>query len=336
MFSIIDNISPFVIIPYVMVALFVISYLAYLKYLIRKEIKRIPTAIYGVDVNNLKKNLQKKSMVYNFILIISIIEFVTNIVIETDLLITPTIEPEDSWINLSNFCRVEDIDLGISSTFFYCRTRVIALVVFSEIGILMALFYIILRRMYLKISYHKHIRKYIIYIVLQFVVKSVLVNFIQTYYSVYYCTCLSVWSTLLSTFLLLESSTPCLKVWEMQPAYIQRNLSTFRRNKLSGDFSYAQVATIILLLLFVIVALLSSIQVSLRLVTNCFLSYITSDYIPTMTLSDQVKELIEHITYDCRLAQMGVLFMWELMIIVIYLTFECWHHTYGGKEMQEV
>ena len=152
MFSIIDNISPIVIIPYILVALFVISYFAYLKYLIRKEIQKIPTAIYGIDVNNLRKNLQIKSMVYNFILIISIIEFVSNIVIETDLLIIPTIEPEDSWINLSNSCRIEDFDLkvlGIRSTFFFSRTRNIAEVTFSELAILMALFYIILRRVYL-------------------------------------------------------------------------------------------------------------------------------------------------------------------------------------------
>ena len=102
------NISPIVIIPYILVALFVISYFAYLKYIIQKEIQTLPTAIYGIDVNNLRKNLQIKSMVYNFILIISIIEFVSNVMGETDLLIIPTIVPEDYWINLSNSCRMED------------------------------------------------------------------------------------------------------------------------------------------------------------------------------------------------------------------------------------
>ena len=149
--------KPFVIIPYILVALFVISYFAYLKYLIRKEIQKLPTAIYGIDVNNLRKNLKIKSMVYNFIYIISIIEFVTNIVVVTALLIIPTIEPEHSWINLSNSCRMEDRDLkvlGIRSTFFYSRTRNIAEVMCSELPILMALFYIILRRMYLNVTYH--------------------------------------------------------------------------------------------------------------------------------------------------------------------------------------
>ena len=162
MFSIIYNISPFVIIPYILVSLFVISYFAYLKYLIRKEIQKLPTVIYGIGMKNLRKNLQIKSMVYSLILIISIIEFVSNIVIETDLLIIPTIEQEHSWINLSNSCRIEDFDLKIleiRSTFFYSRTWNIAEVTFSELPILMGLFYIILRRMYLNVPYHRHIRK---------------------------------------------------------------------------------------------------------------------------------------------------------------------------------
>ena len=323
MFSIIYNVLPFVIIPYVLVALFVISYIAYLKYLIRKEIRRIPTAIYGVDVNNLKKNLQIKSMVYNFILIISIIEFVTNIVIETYLLIIPTIEPEHSWISLSNSCRVEDISLKtleISSTFFfYSRTRGIAEIVFSEVPIVMALFYIILRRMYLKVSYHKHIRKYIIYIVLQFVVKSVLVNFIQTYY---FGILLYLPFSLIDFVIYILASRKfyaLLKGMRNAASLHSTKSEYFQKKQIVRRFFYAQVATIILLLLFVIVVLLSFIKVSLRLLTSCFLSYLTSDFIPTITLSDQVKELIEHITHDCNLAQMGVLFMVELITIIIYL-----------------
>ena len=145
MFNIINNWSPFVIIPYMVLALFVISYFAYLKYLLRKEIKNIPAAIYDVDANTLKKNLQIKSLVYNFILIISIIEFLTNIVVETDLIIRPTMEPKydkDARVNFSSSCHVEDVNLeilGSRSTFFYSRTRNIAEAVFSEIPILMAL-----------------------------------------------------------------------------------------------------------------------------------------------------------------------------------------------------
>ena len=128
MFRNIYKISPLVIIPYILVALFVISYFAYLKYLIRKEIQKLPTAIYGIDVNNHRKNLKIKSMVYNIILIISIIEFVSNIVTETDLLIIPTIVPENSWINLSNSCRMEDRGLkilGIGSTFFIAEQGIL-------------------------------------------------------------------------------------------------------------------------------------------------------------------------------------------------------------------
>ena len=322
MFNIIYNISPIVIIPYILVALFVISYFVYLKYLIRKEIQKLPTTIYGVNVNNFRKNLQIKSMVYNFILIISIIEFVSNIVLETDLLIIPTIVPEDSWINLSNSCRMEDRDLevlGIRSTFFYSRTRNIAEITFSELFILMGLFYIILRRMYLNVPYHRHIRKYIIYIVIQFVVKCVFVSFIQTFYFgvlmylpfllidfvIYICASQKFYN-------LLKGMSNAASLHSSKSEFFQKK-QTVRR------FFYARLATIILFLLFLAIALTAFIQGVFRILTRCFLSYITSDYIPSITLSDQAKEFTEHIIYYCMLTEMFVLFIVELITIVIYL-----------------
>ena len=183
----------------------------------------------------------------------------------------------------------------------------------------MALFYIILRRMYLKVSYHKHIRKYIIYIVLQFVVKSVLVNFIQTYY---FGILLYLPFSLIDFVIYILASRKfyaLLKGMRNAASLHSTKSEYFQKKQIVRRFFYTQLATIILLLLFVIVALLPFIKVSLRLLTSCFLSYITSDFIPTITLSDQVKELIEHITNDCSLAQMGVLFMVELITIIIYL-----------------
>ena len=322
MFSIIYNISPFVIIPYILVALFVISYFAYLKYLIRKEIQKLPTAIYGIDVNNLSKNLQIKSMVYNFILIVSIIEFATNIVIETNLLIIPTIEPEDSWINLSNPCRMEDFelkDLGVHSTFFLSRARNIAEVTFSELPILIALFYIILRRMYLNVPYHRHIRKYIIYIVIQFVVKCVFVSFIQTFYFgellylpfglidfvIYICASQKFYN-------LLKGMRNAASLHSSKSEFLQKKQAVKR-------FFYARLAMIVTFLLFLIIAITAFIPATFKILTRCFLSYITSDYIPSITLSDRVQEIIEHISSNCMLTQMFVLFIVELITIVTYL-----------------
>ena len=322
MFNIIINVSPLVIIPYVVLALFVISYFAYLKYLIRKEIKNIPTAIYNVDVKKLKMNLQIKSMVYNFILIISVIEFFTNIMIETDLLIRPSIDAiheNDGWINLSNSCRVDDMDLkilGMRSTFFYSRTRNIAEVVFSEVPILMALFYIILRRMYLNVSYHRHIRKYIIYIVLQFVVKCVLNIFIQTF---------NFGALLYLPFGLIDFA---IYILASQKFYAllkgMRNAASlhstkyeyFERKRVVRRFFYAQVVTISVLLLLLMLLLTSVVQVSFQVVTGCFLSYITLDYIPSITVSEQ---LIEQMIFSFVLTKMAFLFIAELIILALYL-----------------
>ena len=77
----------------------------------------MPTVINGIGVNNLRKNLQIRSMVYNFIIIIYIIEFVSNIVLETNLLIKSTIGSEDYWINLFT-CRVEDFPKDSKNTLY--------------------------------------------------------------------------------------------------------------------------------------------------------------------------------------------------------------------------
>ena len=314
MFNIIHKISPFVIIPYILVALFVISYFAYLKYLIRNEIQKLPTAIYGIDVNNLRKNLQIKSMVYNFILIISIIEFVSNIVTETDLLIIPTIDPEDNWINLSNSCRMEDFDLkvlGIRSTFFLSRTRNIAEVMCSELAILMGLFYIILRRMYLNVPYHRHIRKYIIYIVIQFVVKCVFVSFTQTFYFGTICYLPFGLIDFVIYICASQKFYNLLKGMRNAASLHSSKSEFFQKKQAVRRFFYTRLATIVFFLLFLIIVLAGFIQVTFRILTRCFLSYITSDYIPSITLSDQAKEFIEHIIYYCRLTQMFVLFIME-------------------------
>ena len=85
------------------------------------------------------------------------------------------------------------------------------------------------------------------------------------------------------------------------------------------QFFYARLAMVIIFLLFLIIALATFIPVTFRILTSCFLSYITSDYIPSMTISEQGKEFIEHIIHYCFLTRMFVLFILELITIVIYL-----------------
>ena len=320
MFNFIDKLTPFAIIPYMVVALFIIIYFAYLQHLIRKEIRNMPSAIYKVDVNNLKKNLLIKSMVYNFILIISIIEFVTNIVVETNLLIRPSIDPYiDTHINLSNSCCVEDMNLVIltlHSTFFYNRTRYVAIVLISEVPILMALFYVILRRMYLNVPYHKHIRKYIIYIVSQFVVRSVLVCIMQTYY---------IGILLYLPFGLIDI---VIYIFASQKFYAllkgMRNAASlhstkceyFEKKRIVKRFFYAHVVTTTIFSLLLILSLIEFIRVSVQVITSCFISYITLGFIPTITLSARVRG---QMLYIGELTQMGILFIVELILTTLYL-----------------
>ena len=84
-------------------------------------------------------------------------------------------------------------------------------------------------------------------------------------------------------------------------------------------FFFARLATIVMTLLFLIIALAVFIEATFQILTSCFLSYITSDYIPSTALSDQAKEFIEDVSHSCFLTQMFFLFIVELITIVIYL-----------------
>ena len=324
MFNIIDKVTPFVIIPYAVVALFIILYFAYLQCLIRKEIRNMPSAIYNVDVNNLKKNLQIKSMVYNFIQVISIIEFVSNTVVETNLLLRSSIEPSfgAAWINLSNSCSVGDLNLAIlvlHSTFFYSRIRYVSIVVFSQVPILMALFYIILRRMYLNVSYHKHIRKYIIYIVSQFMMKSVLVCIMQTYYlGILLCLPFFLIDFVIYIFA-SQKFYALLKGMRNSASLHSTKHEYFEKKRVVKRFFYAQVVTITLFSLMLILTLFQFLRISVKVLTSCYVSYITLDFIPTITLSDRVSDLIDQISFTGMLTEMGLLFFVELIAILLYL-----------------
>ena len=154
---------------------------------------------------------------------------------------------------------------------------------------------------------------------IQFVVKCVFVSFIQTFYLgvslyfpfglidfvIYICASQKFYN-------LLKGMRNAASLHSSKSEFFQKKQTVKR-------FFYARLATIVMFLLLLIIVLAAFIQVTFQILTSCFLSYITSDYIPSISLSDQVQEFIEHIIYYCSLTRMFVLFIVELITIVIYL-----------------
>ena len=319
------QVSPIIIIPYVAVALSIILYFVYLKYSISRGIRNLPTSSLNVDVSNVKKNLQIKLMVYNFILITSIIEFLSNISIETELLGSSSTEEHfKSSLHLSNSCCIYDSELVMLerfSTFLHSRIRNIGEVLVTEIPIMMALFYVILRRMYLNVSYHKQLRKYTIYIVLQFIVRSLLVSFMQTYYIgviLFFPFALIDVGIYISTsrkfYSLLKGLRNSASLHSTKYDYIEKKRTVKR-------FFKAQVVTLLVFSLLLLITFLCLIHVPFRILAYnpCYLSYISFGIIPDLIVSHQTKRLALQITYYSTFLEMGSVLLVEMIGLIIYV-----------------
>ena len=319
------QISPIIIIPFIALAVFIILYFVYLKYSIWKEIQNLPVSILNVDVSSVKKNLQIKSMVCNFILIISFIEFLSNIAIETKLIgNSSTEEHYKSPRHLSNSCSIYDNELVMlegSHTFLHSRIRNIGEVLITEIPILMALFYVILRRMYLNVSYHEQLRKYIVYIVLQFAMKSLLVCFMQTYYIGVF---LDFPFALIDFGIYISTSQKfysLLKGMRNSASLHSTKYDYIEKKRIVKRFFRAQVVTICVFSFLLLVTFLCLVQVPFRILdyNPCYLSYISFGIIPDLIVSHQTEQLAQQVRYYCTFIEMASVFLVEIIGLIIYV-----------------
>ena len=183
----VKRVLPLLIIPYTVASLIVISYYAYLKYKNWIDIRNVPPYTrYQMDLDKVKKNLRIKSTVYNFILLLAIAELIDNALMQTAIIFEFDFKhPSKYLVTISNSCVIWAGDLTTldnKSTFLRVRALEIGIVMMTMFPIIMSLFYVILRRLFINYPYHQHIRKYIVYILVQFILKVSLSCFLQKWY----------------------------------------------------------------------------------------------------------------------------------------------------------
>ena len=93
----------------------------------------------------------------------------------------------------------------------------------------------------------------------------------------------------------------------------------FEKRRVVKRFFYAQLLTLIVFSSLLIVTVIQFIRVSVKVLTTCFISYITLDFIPTMTFSDRIQDLIEQISFTGLLMELGLVFIVELILTIVYL-----------------
>ena len=317
---------PLIIFPYVLAALFIISYYIFLKYRIRRNIKEISIATrkdFGTE--SILKNLHVKSMVYNFILILSISELVANILLQVSQINKydfNIVLPRSEII--SNSCVIRDtdmIDLIDKQTFFVNRTMSIAITICTMLPITMALFFVVLRRMFLNAPYQQCIRKYCVYILIQFLVKTLLSCFMQTRYFAQLLffpmavidICIYI-SKSRQFYLLLKGSRDSARFHSSQSVYLEK-----KRNV--KHFLFAQICTLFIFSILLSVGFLSFIAVPLDIsgYNPCFLSYISFGFIPDISIPKQIQLLNATLGNYCLILELIFSFVAEVIVTALYI-----------------
>ena len=156
------------------VTLPVLIYFLYQKYQIGIQIRNVPySTIFSIDLDKVKKNLEVQSMVYNFLIVIMLIEIITNVFTGIGV-IGHSENVAFTYRNRTEFITVE-------------RNRYLHYIGnLSEITIglvfpILCLFLIVLRRAFINLPYKKWVRKYSVYILIRVIVMLILFWFNATF-----------------------------------------------------------------------------------------------------------------------------------------------------------
>ena len=322
----VEGVLPLLILPYTVASLIVISYYTYLKYMNWRAIRNVPAFTeYLVDLDKVKKNLRIKSTVYNFILILSIAELIDNVLMQTAIIAEFDFKHLYTHkVTISNSCVIRDGDLTNlenKSIFYTIRALDIGVVILTMFPIIMSLFYVILRRLFINHPYHQHIRKYILYILVQFILKVSLSCFVQTRYFeqliLFPLIVIDVgiyMSTSHKLYLLLKGRRNEARIHSNETNYlIQKSIVE--------QFFFAQVVTLFLFTLLTTAVFLAFISVPLDLFASnpCYLSYISLGYLPDITIPKDINILFHSITKYCLNIEFTIAFIGQLLIIFIYI-----------------
>ena len=180
-------ICPFVLIPYLVIMVAVFVYFVYQKYQVRTRIENVPySTIFNIDLDKVKKNLEIQSMVYDFMLLLMMIEVLANVFwgirqfIYTDLN-----KSKFHIVNTSTSVRNQTIfKVTIEVNHFLMLLFELDTITLSLILPVLCLFLIVLRRAFINLPYKLWVRKYSVYILVRVVLMSIMSLFIETHFIV--------------------------------------------------------------------------------------------------------------------------------------------------------
>ena len=177
----INKIISFALIPYLTITVLTIPYFVHKKIQISQRIKNIPaTTIFSTDLSKVKKNLKIQSLIYNFIIIISSFEALVCLLLTASNICT-----------YFDYCQANHLKVKVVNTstnkscnlYSESRNFIFAMTSGSSVfllPILINLFLIVLRRVYLSVPYRRWIIGYSGYFLFRLVYLILSAYFIVT------------------------------------------------------------------------------------------------------------------------------------------------------------
>ena len=326
-FSFLTKIFPFLVVPYTVVLMIIIAYFIHKKWKVVVAIKNVPiTTIFPIKLSKVKKNLQISSLVYNFIIFLSVSELFDNVIWGIANVCIYDILSNDKPVNISEYCTIRDGDLlglfvinSYSSIAHHLMN--FGLVMTSLLPTVMCLLIIVLRRLYLNVPYIKWVRGYSTFIIIRLIVFLVLTWFVETWYfsQLLYLPfgCVDVYVYVVSSkkfYLLLKGRRDEAKFHFTRSEYRKRAMIVKR-------YFYGQIFTGFFFSLLFLNCFLTFIDVPLKIAyyNPCFLNYISFGFIPDFKLSQYYNHLateFDNIIYIIQLVCVGII---EVSVFLAYL-----------------
>ena len=309
------RVGAIIAVPYLLMMLFIIGYLARGKHKVWIKIKNVPfSTILEVDLSKVKQNLVIETMMYNFLLTLSVLEFTTNIfwvlreVYEFDLNHNYSTNPNK--LETSKTQDVAHVQLRFPLIYIY-------MILQSTIVTVMCQFLIVLRRAYISLPYNKWNIGYTLVIVFRSFLLFALYSFAQTIYlanmlffAFSLTDCCVYIPSCKSFYLLLKGRSLEARWHSTQSDYRNKRL-------IAKQYFYAQMITIAMGLLLLINYSILFIQAILLIVSRdpMYTGINLLMIFPKFTVSSSVGSIIHSLLYR------SIGMQWIVTIIFYFILF---------------
>ena len=317
----IDKIASLALIPYLASMLITIPYFVYRKILIVRQLRSIPAStIFPTDLSNVKKNLQIKSLIHSFILIVYSFEAISCLLLSVSSVYRAFINNPNNYslkVKYANrSCTIQvDTQLELYLT--------ISEYIVTPLPIFLNLFFIVLRRVYLNCPYKRWIIGFSVYFIFR------LVCIVLVAYYTHHIQILIELPFLIFDFCVYVNSSKkfylLLKGMSIE-AKLHFSPQEYRnRHKTTKIFAITRMVLLLTFLLAIAMSVIGSMPVAKKLIENSdyLLKYILPNTPINLTVPSSLSHFLNKAAYSimilqkvCMLIFSGIAFFSNLAILI--------------------